>query len=99
MPALCRCRDSFVFGFLCGFRRLDSKARRCRGSFVCFAHGFLVKHARKPNARFRGRLVFSLRAYIIPPMPAPAGIAGVSSLIFATTLSVVSRVLATLVAF
>ena len=39
-------------------------------------------------------------AYIIPPMPAPpAGIAGVSSLMLATTLSVVSSVLATLVAF
>lgn len=39
------------------------------------------------------------RAYIIPPMPAPAGAAGVSSLMFATTDSVVRRVEATLVAF
>ena len=37
--------------------------------------------------------------YIIPPIPPPAGIAGASSLIFATTDSVVSRVDATLVAF
>ena len=38
--------------------------------------------------------------YIIPiPAPAPAGIAGVSSLIFATTDSVVNNVEATLVAF
>ena len=41
----------------------------------------------------------SLNAYIIPPMPAPAGIAGAGSLMVATTDSVVSRVLATLVAF
>ena len=41
-----------------------------------------------------------LYAYIIPPLPAPpAGIAGVSSLMFATTDSVVSKVDATLVAF
>ena len=38
-------------------------------------------------------------AYIIPPMPAPAGIAGASSLIVATTDSVVRSVEATLVAF
>ena len=37
--------------------------------------------------------------HIIPPMPAPAGAAGVSSLMFATTDSVVSKVEATLVAF
>ena len=38
-------------------------------------------------------------AYIIPPMPAPAGIAGVSSLMLATADSVVRNVEATLVAF
>lgn len=38
-------------------------------------------------------------SYIIPPIPPPAGIAGASSLIFATTDSVVRRVDATLVAF
>lgn len=40
-----------------------------------------------------------LNAYIIPPMPAPAGIAGVSSLMLATADSVVRNVEATLVAF
>ncbi len=38
-------------------------------------------------------------AYIIPPIPPPAGIAGASSLMFATTDSVVRSVEATLVAF
>lgn len=38
-------------------------------------------------------------AYIPIPIPPPAGIAGVSSLIFATTDSVVRSVEATLVAF
>lgn len=37
--------------------------------------------------------------YIIPPIPPPAGIAGVSSLMLATADSVVSSVDATLVAF
>ena len=62
--------------------------------------------ARKKNGTAHMAMPFSISflfiagTYIIPPMPpAPAGIAGVSSLIFATTLSVVSRVLATLVAF
>ena len=41
----------------------------------------------------------SAENYIIPPIPAPAGIAGVSSLIFATTDSVVRSVEATEVAF
>ena len=47
------------------------------------------------------RLVPLMTCYIIPPMPPipPAGIAGASSLIFATTDSVVSNVEATLVAF
>lgn len=45
---------------------------------------------------FKEPLAFS---YIIPPIPPPAGIAGVSSLMLATTDSVVSSVLATLVAF
>ena len=40
-----------------------------------------------------------LNDYIIPPMPAPAGIAGVSSLMLATADSVVRNVEATLVAF
>ena len=44
---------------------------------------------------FRG----SVSDYIIPPMPPPGGIIGVSSLILATTDSVVKRVDATLVAF
>ncbi len=38
-------------------------------------------------------------SYIMPPIPPPAGIAGVSSLIFATADSVVRKVDATLVAF
>ena len=47
------------------------------------------------------RLVPLMTSYIIPPMPPmpPAGIAGASSLILATTDSVVSNVEATLVAF
>ena len=57
------------------------------------------KHGRLPSF---SNLVSSSPAlfyHIIPPMPAPAGAAGVSSLMFATTDSVVSKVEATLVAF
>ena len=53
----------------------------------------------KPNAQLCRPLGFLLMCYIIPPMPTPAGIAGVSSLMFATQLSVVRNVDATLVAF
>lgn len=56
-----------------------------------------------PSAnKFASELLFIwlvLNAYIIPPMPAPAGIAGVSSLMLATADSVVRNVEATLVAF
>ena len=53
----------------------------------------------KNKCRF-APLVFPSAPYIIPMPPAPpAGIAGSGSLMFATTDSVVSRVLATLVAF
>ena len=44
-------------------------------------------------------LSYRTLTYIIPPIPPPAGIAGASSLMFATTDSVVRSVDATLVAF
>ena len=76
--------DSKCFAFIVN---LDSK---------CFA--FIVNQTGESKCHYVA-LTFLQFGYIIPPMPAPAGIAGASSLIFATTLSVVRKVLATLVAF
>ena len=58
----------------------------------------------KTQVLFRGVSLFLYirlvaNAYIIPPIPPPAGIAGASSLMLATTDSVVRSVDATLVAF
>ena len=62
--------------------------------------GRLVKRRQPSHASMDGCRLFLIWYYhIIPPIPAPAGAAGVSSLIFATTDSVVSKVEATLVAF
>ena len=62
--------------------------------------GRLIKRRQPSHASMDGcRLFLTWYYHIIPPMPAPAGAAGVSSLMFATTDSVVSKVEATLVAF
>ena len=62
--------------------------------------GRFLKRQGAPRASTGAPCLFVTWYYhIIPPIPAPAGAAGVSSLIFATTDSVVSKVEATLVAF
>ncbi len=72
---------------------------RYRAHSSAYADGLLVKTAINKCLPLGRRLFLSLRFYIIPMPGLPAGIAGASSLMFATTDSVVSSVDATLVAF
>lgn len=72
----------------------------CSAETALRAYARLAKPHGEIKCPLRGRLISFRVAYIIPmPGAPPAGIAGVSSLILATTDSVVNRVDATLVAF
>lgn len=72
----------------------------CRGRFPEPKSPRQLQNQEPPGAKMFTCSVYLRGSYIIPPMPpAPPGIAGVSSLMLATTDSVVSRVDATLVAF